>query len=114
MFCGRWCCDFAAVLDGLSNTIMLSERRNELDQHGCIWCGNFQGCTTGIKINSPNIVAPWTGSWWRNNMGASSYHPGGALFCLGDASVRFLSNTIDYPLYNYIGGKAEGQAVSVP
>jgi len=111
MFCGNWCCDFAAVLDGLSNTLMLAERRNELDYHGCIWCNNWQGCSTGFLINSPNIAAMGT---WNRNMGASSYHPGGALFTLGDASVRFLSNTIDFYVYNYLGGRAEGQAVSVP
>jgi len=111
---GIWCCDFAAVLDGLSNTIMLCERRNELDAHPCMWCANFQGCTTGIKINSTNInLAADNGSWTRNT-GASSYHPGGALFTLGDASVRFLSNTIDFTLYNYIGGRADGQAISMP
>jgi hypothetical protein len=111
---GAWSCDFAAVLDGLSNTLMLCERRNELDYHGCIWCNNFQGCPTGSKINSPLISPTMGGSFWLTNMGASSYHPGGALFTLGDASVRFLSDTIDFTLYNYIGGRAEGQAVSVP
>jgi len=113
IFGGRntYCTDFAGVLDGLSNTIMLCERKGEMTYLVGALTVNFQGCWTGQRINSPSQQ---TTDNWPYNSGAGSYHPGGALFCLGDASVRFLSNTIDFTLYNYLGGRNDGQAVSVP
>lgn len=40
-----------------------------------------------------------------------SFHTGGAQFLLGDGSGRFISENIDASLYNYLGGKADGQVV---
>ena len=58
------------------------------------------------------MVSPGT-SWWTTG-GFKSRHPGGASFCLGDGSVRFLSETIDYRLYNEIGTIAGGEVAQVP
>lgn len=35
-----------------------------------------------------------------------SLHPGGANFILGDGSVHFLNDSIDYRLYNEMGTRA--------
>jgi len=115
MFGGRnkYQCKFAEVLDGLSTTIMISEHMGELLTWGGAFSGNFQGVPTGMRINSPSINRSNSGDY-RNNMGAGSYHPGGALFCLGDASVRFLSDDIDFELYNYLGHKKDKQGVDLP
>ncbi len=51
--------------------------------------------------------------WWRDS-GYKSMHPGGANMLLGDASVRFFSQTIDYQLYNNLGTRGGGEAVSAP
>lgn len=40
--------------------------------------------------------------------GFGSWHTGGAQFALGDGSVRFLSETIDKPLYESLGKRADG------
>jgi len=45
---------------------------------------------------------------------AASNHPGGAHFCMGDGAVVFLNDTMDYFVYNYLGGRADGQAVTFP
>ncbi len=115
MFGGRnaFQCSFNLVSDGLSNTIMLSEKRGDLLTWGGAFSGNFQGAPTGMKINSPRTNFSNSGDY-RNNMGAGSYHPGGATFCMGDASVQFLNNDIAFDVYNYLGGKSDGQPAKVP
>ena len=51
--------------------------------------------------------------WWTA-CGYKSRHPGGANFCLGDGSVQFLSEAIDYRVYNELGSKAGGEVVTLP
>ncbi len=95
---------FHEVTDGLSNTVMVGER------DGLGWAGNWIGhmnYTTnqvvgarqnlGImntKINDPlpqpDNVTP------RTSRAFSSPHTGGAHFLLGDGSVRFISENIEY------------------
>ncbi|MCE9631897.1 MAG: DUF1559 domain-containing protein [Planctomycetia bacterium] len=117
MFGGRapFMCRFAAVRDGLSNTIMLMERRGELLQWGGMFCIMQQGSPTGMRINSANMrVDDASNSQFKNNMGTSSYHPGGALFCIADGAVVFLDENIDFQLYNALGGRADGIVAVVP
>ena len=106
MFGGRngFKCDFSSVRDGLSNTIMLSEMRGDLLTWGGIFSGNFQGCPTGMQINSPSVNFSNSGDY-KTNMGAGSYHDDGAWFCLGDGSTRYLANNTDFALYNALGGR---------
>ena len=40
--------------------------------------------------------------------------PGGAQFVMGDGSVHFISESIDYRLYNEMGSRAGGEPVSFP
>ncbi|MCH2113395.1 MAG: DUF1559 domain-containing protein [Pirellulales bacterium] len=106
-------CRFSEVTDGLSNTMMLCERRPELsDLHGMIeW--NFPGVPTSLKINSPLIREEETSATvaaWSTNSGMASLHPGGAHTCFGDGSVHFLSENIDFVLFNYLGNRHDGEA----
>lgn len=98
------------ITDGTSNTIALAERRWQYYKHDTRqirlaraavvfgvtrWNNSGRGrsdqvCTARPKLN-------FTG----NNLnvgrrGASSMHPGGAMFCLADGSVRFISETIEH------------------
>jgi prepilin-type processing-associated H-X9-DG protein len=90
----------ADVHDGLANTIMLGE-----------------GVNAGFSFPSTVPVMPWpfvdrlVAVYELNRyhdssespdirvessfIGANSYHPGGANFCMGDGSVHFLSQSID-------------------
>lgn len=108
----RFNSNFAAVTDGLSNTIMYMEIRSGLTRHLGALTRNFQGSRTGLRINSP--ATNQGGDDWTKNHGAGSYHPGGALFTMGDASVQFLSNTTDYQLYNNLGNKRDGNPIQLP
>jgi hypothetical protein len=59
----------------------------------------------------PNPPTP--DDWW-NVMSFRSMHPGGASFCMADASVHFISETIDTPTYQGLSTKAGGENVQVP
>jgi hypothetical protein len=51
---------------------------------------------------------------WQHSCGYKSAHPGGANFVLGDNSVHFMSDTIDYQLYNALGTRAGKEVAQVP
>lgn len=108
---------FADVTDGLSNTIFMGEVRGECSDHAMNgwantnmnWFGtaapiNFNTCSpTGSGCNSPNE--------WNTSMGFKSRHVGGAHFLLGDGSIRFISENVDYLTYQKLGDRRDGQVV---
>ena len=107
----------AEVTDGLSNTWMVGET---LPGH-CTFMGvfsmNFPTSGTSIplgKMEDNGVGKPGEGTNWYRSCGFKSLHPAGANFCLGDASVRFVQNGVDYRLYNELGTRAGGEAVSAP
>jgi hypothetical protein len=104
---------FRDIIDGTSNVIAVGERRWQIKQtdgslqtiQAAVVFGIPDGLATcddanndklsatlaaGMpKINRNSIVTPA-----RNRQGYSSQHPGGAMFCMSDASVQFISETI--------------------
>ncbi len=99
------------ITDGTTNTIMLGEIRGEMHQYHGIWSTNFPSTWTGLKINRPSLITA-TGEDWTTQSGLASHHVGGAHALMGDGSVKFLSNNVDYVMYNYLGGKSDNQVVS--
>ena len=119
IFGGRnmFCTALAGILDGTSTTIMLSERRGEMCRHIGALSTNYQGCWTGLQINTPRIAAAFLANddgRYQETSGAGSYHPGGAMFGIADGSVKFLSDGVDFQLYNNLGNKLDGQTVQIP
>lgn len=113
---------FGAVTDGLSNTIMMGETRPSCADHH--WQGWWHGnslwtATTGpinFRIRCVGEAAFNTQDchWFRNwqtSQGFKSQHEGGAFFCLGDGSVRFISENIDYRNYQRLGSRNDGEPV---
>ena len=45
---------------------------------------------------------------------ARSQHPGGVQVTLGDGSVRFVSETIDFDVWKFSGGIRDKQVVQLP
>ncbi|MDB5335623.1 MAG: hypothetical protein JWN70_1242 [Planctomycetaceae bacterium] len=103
--------NIATITDGTSNTFLIGERKGELSLYKGIFSDTQPGLMTGMKINSPRILPTSDGSY-EPNCGASSHHVGGAHFTMCDGAVRFVSNNIDFALYNYLGNKSDGQAIS--
>ena len=102
---------FSKVPDGLSNTIMLGEQRGEVAWPH-MYQTNNQAMPTLLKINSPRMTK--SSSDYQQNMGAASHHAGGAAFCMGDGAVVFLSENIDFYLYNLLGNRGDGISARLP
>jgi prepilin-type N-terminal cleavage/methylation domain-containing protein len=122
------------VTDGTSNTLMVGEVLP-----GCQWDNDYQAgtwinswgnlfsigggvstitpinemttCRQSNKISDPKCN-PATGDTMQYAYGFKSRHPGGVQFTLGDGSVRFVSQTINHTMYQYLGGRDEGMPVS--
>jgi len=103
----------AKITDGTSNTFMAGERIAQYLNWAGAYSTNFPIAFTGQKPNSPTRNLTNSGAY-KNNGGFSSQHPGGMNMAMGDASVRFISQTIDFPLWCYLGDQADNQAVTVP
>jgi prepilin-type N-terminal cleavage/methylation domain-containing protein/prepilin-type processing-associated H-X9-DG protein len=101
----------AKVTDGLSNTFMVGETL----PLGCTFMGvysqNFPLSGTSIPLNHMEDAVDTN---WFRTCGFKSLHLGGANFALGDGSVRFVSEDIDYKLYNQLGTRAGEEPVQVP
>jgi prepilin-type processing-associated H-X9-DG protein len=105
------------VRDGLSNTLLVGETLPDQCTFISMFAVNFNVSPTTIPINSFESDGPGgqhsAGSnWWRTS-GFKSRHRGGANFVLGDGSVHFLAEAIDYKLYNELGTRAGGEVAAL-
>lgn len=115
----RWAAAFRDVKDGLSNTFCVGECIGAL----CITQNFATQCwaTTAHPINYMNdSLMENRPSWtpnnprWDESIGFRSFHPGGAQFCMGDASVRFVSETIDGPTYRAAASRSGNEVKPLP
>lgn len=120
----------ADVTDGLSNTLAVGEILPRCVDHVAGWW-EFNGhgnahAGTSVPINTKTTCAisqqdainrgyPFPNCWpktnWNLSWGFRSEHAGGAQFVLCDGSVRFLTETIDYDTYQYLGGRRDGHSI---
>jgi type II secretory pathway pseudopilin PulG len=105
---GGNCFKMADVTDGTTNTLLIGERRLNVNRPnrypGSIIWGTAQGTGDSSNvfhaahpINTPSTCNDFDadgGDTTRTRFAASSNHPGGAQFALTDGSVRFVSETI--------------------
>jgi prepilin-type N-terminal cleavage/methylation domain-containing protein len=108
----RWQCTFKDVTDGLSNTIMLGERRPEISKRAGIGGAESYGIITQFRINSSLLTSTDTTS--TNSMIAASSHGNAATFCLGDGAIVFLNDAIDFQVYNDLGNRRDGRNAELP
>ncbi len=110
----------AMVSDGLSNTIMLGETLPRHCRFISAFAPNFNVSPTNIPINTFEsdedlpVPNPQNGDVWWLTGGFKSRHPGGAHFCMGDGSVHFITELIDYRLYNNLGTRAGNEPAQLP
>ena len=104
------------VLDGLSHTIQVGESlpteckvMSVFSITGTVW-------TTNIPINTFITYDPYARPPMVQEYacGFKSRHPGGAQFVMGDGSVHFLPDAIDFQVYNFLGDRKDGNTVAIP
>jgi prepilin-type N-terminal cleavage/methylation domain-containing protein len=104
------------VTDGLTKVLLLGEvHEAEKTGHYNRWsiAGRHVDSlrTTDNPLNTPYDTGVKFG---QSNGAFASLHPGGAVFANGDGSTRFLSESIDLPLYRLLGQRGSGQVKNVP
>ena len=111
------------ITDGLSNTILIGERSNEL---GTSVSGARGATWIGTNNNIPFIFPEY--SWgghgsWEDPIGslingfnkqtavATSEHPGGAVLSFADGSTHFMSENLAVDVLNYLCAMFDGAVV---
>jgi prepilin-type processing-associated H-X9-DG protein len=112
--------NFASVSDGLSNTIFVGESlpaEHDHLQNDNWWDYNSGSAhaSTLVPINyrlasNPACTNP---NNWNLSFGFKSRHTGGANFLMGDGSIQFIRDSIDYNMYQHLGSRNEGNVASI-
>ncbi len=105
--------NFGEVRDGLSNTIMLGETLPRQCSFISAFAVNFNVTSTSIPINTLEDDKGAGANWFRTS-GFKSQHSGGVNVAMGDGSVQYLSQSMDYRLYNNLGTRSGGEIVTLP
>jgi prepilin-type N-terminal cleavage/methylation domain-containing protein len=88
---------FKNVSDGLSKTFLAGEDLPRYNFHSALYHGNGDYSSTHFPLNvKPDPPNP---ADWPTAMTFRSDHPGGAHFVLVDGSASFVSDGIDFDLY---------------
>ncbi len=97
----------ADVTDGTSHVFMFGETRYgnaawgaSAKQDGCSYPRNLAGTQDQMNL--------YDGQGVHDTRGFSSYHPGGAQFCMVDGSVHFVPDVIDLTVYRQLGRRSDG------
>ena len=106
--------------DGTTNTLLLGEQLPVYGVHMMYFHSHLNTGTTHLppnywKINPRNCPPAPTGEvvsrCFADMSGFNSMHGGGVNMALVDGSVRFISDTIDYTVWQYLGMRHSGQPI---
>ncbi|MFM7114492.1 MAG: DUF1559 domain-containing protein, partial [Planctomycetota bacterium] len=129
-----WANNIASITDGTSNTILLGEvaAQRLSTNYGLtaantpIWAGGNPNITAtvsgGRQHNYFRVTGGLNGTVYPINsttvatmdLAFNSSHSGGGNFLLGDASVKFITSSIDPIAYAAAGSKAGGETAALP
>ncbi|WP_254510804.1 DUF1559 domain-containing protein [Anatilimnocola floriformis] len=101
-----------SITDGTANTLMIGEDLPTQNVHSGAFNANGDWAVCHAPPNY--FPKPPTPTDWPNVISFRSLHPGGLQFTLGDASVRFIQQNINYDLWRALSTRAGGEAVQVP
>lgn len=105
------------VIDGTSNTLMVGEQAaSRTTNRGTFWAYSYTSYNTSDAYPQSTTLLEYNRCGTSNQCkrGWGSFHPGGLQFCLGDASVRFISETIDIYTFCNMATMAGQEVVQVP
>jgi len=105
-------CRIRDVTDGTTNTIAIGEGSYSRDLFGVagsdypVWAvGDYGGDECCIR----RTATPFGNL--NNDSSFFSQHSGGGHFAMADGSVRFISESINFTTYMWLGGRADGHVV---
>jgi prepilin-type N-terminal cleavage/methylation domain-containing protein/prepilin-type processing-associated H-X9-DG protein len=105
------------VTDGLSKTVMAGETLPAHTAYNCAFCTNFPVISTHIPINLmesdedlPETARRAGGQPHWRHAGYKSMHPGGINVLMGDGSVTFIEESMDYVTFNTMGSRSRGDS----
>jgi prepilin-type processing-associated H-X9-DG protein len=113
--------NFRDVLDGTSSTFLAGERG--ASHLAAVWAGvginnSIGNEGTARTLFRAGFIINWdyvaSGSPENQGKGQASFHPGGVNMAMADASVRFVSQNTNSALMQYLGNRADGNAVTLP
>ncbi|MGE3637983.1 MAG: DUF1559 domain-containing protein [Pirellulales bacterium] len=105
------------VTDGTSSTFLVGEA-SPVDGNSPAFNSEGDWAITGVGINFdwqsylPCVSAEGNPSCWWNMRGFRSSHPGGVQFAMVDGSVRFISDSVEHPVYRALSSRAGNEVVS--
>lgn len=122
---------FRDITDGTSNTVMITETR---EQDASVWldgsCAALAARPLGLPPANPNYALPRTSLNYpppnsptlfyfngtafgaiTQKYGPSSLHTGGVHHLMADGAVRFLSENLDYLLYDALVTRSGGEVI---
>ncbi len=101
----------AAIKDGSSNTLLVGETLPEQCTFIGLYSHNFPLSGTSIPLN---LMESADGTEWYRTCGFKSAHTSGANFAMADGSVHFLTDGVDYQLYNALGTRSGREVAVLP
>src|SRR5262249_35610030 len=104
--------NFAAITDGLSNTLFVGEKHVPLGHFGeggwdCSSYNGDNGCSFRHAGPGVGLVVNTTSTSYA----FGSYHPGICQFVMGDGSVRPLPVSINTTTLGYLAVRNDGQVI---
>lgn len=124
MFTMNRCVGFKDVTDGLSMSLAMGEISGETNPgwsaHYRPWTQGGSAGAGGAMYGSKNVakgISKYSG--WQsgnaarlyNDVSFSSQHVGGAQFLIGDGTVRFISQNIDFTTYQSLASIGDGETI---
>ena len=129
---------FAEIVDGTSNTFLMSELiqvphpagqpEDTIDRRGRVWSDQPSSHQINTR-NAPNSQVPDYCACWNGTdpkapcdrhlrdptthyLSARGKHPSGVNTLLGDGSVRFIKDSVSIPVFHSLGTRNGGEVVS--
>ena len=103
-----------SISDGTSNTYMVGEDLSGRNLH-CSWAffNHATGtCAIPLNTNVPGRTPQYAADQWTEVYSFRSMHTGGANFAMGDASIRFVRDSINLQAYRDSATRTGGEVVS--